>query len=150
VENRDHTGYRWTQSDRWIARETHHGRDLIREIRRGLNSLNDPLIRKHIFRAARKVTSELMAKADRLTRRDPRLGCKYLAHILDESTKFPSVSECTVYKILPSNVSRARWRIRSQWLTYSRGGWVGQTGDERHEVVGGLYAAENPKALRQQ
>jgi hypothetical protein len=56
--------------------------------------------RKHIVGAPGKVTNELMAKADRLTRRGTRLGSKYLVPILEESSDFPSVNEFTVHNIL--------------------------------------------------
>jgi hypothetical protein len=59
------------KSHKQIAHQTHHCGNLIREIRRGLNSLGDPFTREYILGAPRKVPSELMREADRLTGRHP-------------------------------------------------------------------------------
>jgi hypothetical protein len=46
--------------DRQIVGETHHGRDLIREIRHGLNSPSDPHTRKDILGTLQKVGQWLL------------------------------------------------------------------------------------------
>jgi hypothetical protein len=79
------------QTDQRIARETHHCRYLIREIRHGLSSLDDRFALTHPLGTSRKVTRELIAEADRLTRREPRLGSRYVMCILPEPADFPSV-----------------------------------------------------------
>jgi hypothetical protein len=93
--------------DRWTTCETHHGRNLMREIRQGLNSPSDIGTRKSRPGALRKVTSELMAEPDPLTRRDARLRYKYLVHIVEELSAFLSPSKSTVHMILWFAGSRA-------------------------------------------
>jgi hypothetical protein len=97
------------KSDRWIARETHHGCHLVRGIRRGLNSPDDLFTRMRILAAHRKVTSGLIAEANPLARRDPELGCKFLRRILAELSVFQSVSKSTVDKIFGSIGLTLRW-----------------------------------------
>jgi hypothetical protein len=46
--------------DRWIARETHHGCGLIREVRRGLGSPSDLFALKHSLGAPRKANNDLI------------------------------------------------------------------------------------------
>jgi hypothetical protein len=89
--------------DRWTTCETHHGRNLMRKIRQGLNSLSDVVTLKSRPEALRKVTSELITEPDPLTRRNARLRCKYLVHIVEEL----SASKSTVHKILWLAGSRA-------------------------------------------
>jgi hypothetical protein len=84
------------ERDRWITRETHHGRDLIRGLRHGLSSpanlftLEQPLV------ATRKVTAALISAIEQLTRDNPCLARKSLARILEESADFPSVSKTCI------------------------------------------------------
>jgi hypothetical protein len=78
-----------------------------------------------------------MSEVDRLTRRDPHHG-----RGPEELGEFPGLSKSTDYKIVLSAWPRPCWRI-------SRDGCMRQAGDEGYELVGGLYAAENPKVVRQ-
>lgn len=87
------------KSDRWIARETHHGRDLIRQVRHGLNSPSNLFILQHPLGASRKVTPEVISEVERLTCQDSHLECVHLARILDESADFPNVGKSTVHQI---------------------------------------------------
>jgi hypothetical protein len=71
----------------------HHGGNLIREIRQGLNPPSNIAALKRPLGTLLKFTSDLTAEIGRRPRRDPRLGFKYLLCILEESADFPSFSD---------------------------------------------------------
>jgi hypothetical protein len=87
------------KSDRWIARETHHGRDLIRDVRRGMKSPNELFQLKHELGAPRKVIGELIAEIELLTQQHPHLGCVALSHLLNEFPDLPNVGKSTLHTI---------------------------------------------------
>jgi hypothetical protein len=87
------------KSDRRITCETHHGCNLVREIRHDRNSSSDRFILKQMIRAPRKVTSELTVNSDHLARRDPRLRCRYPACVSENSADSPRVSKSRVQTI---------------------------------------------------
>jgi hypothetical protein len=66
--------------------------DLIGEIHRGLNSLNNLLTPNHSLAASRNVTNKMLTRVDRQTRRDSRLGCKCPANIVKELSDLSHVS----------------------------------------------------------
>jgi hypothetical protein len=87
------------KSDREIAGETHHGRDLTCEVRRGVDSASGLFALKHSLGALRKVNNDLISELAQLTRRSPRLTCIHLADILSASDDFPTVHKSTAHKI---------------------------------------------------
>jgi hypothetical protein len=101
VEKRDPNTYHWRKNDRRTASESHPRHDLIRDIHQGLDSASKLFSLKHRLRSSSpwKVTSELITEVRRLTRRDPRPACKYLALILKEPGDFSSLGKSTVCEI---------------------------------------------------
>jgi hypothetical protein len=89
------------KSNKWIAHEAHHGRDLIQEIRQPLHSPSTLFTLKHPLGIPRNVTSELTVYLGRLVR------------ILKESGDFQSISKSAVHTILRFTA------LRAQWLTWS-------------------------------
>jgi hypothetical protein len=102
------------KSDRWMARETHHGRDLIREVRRGLNSPSDLFSLKHSLGSRRKVNNDIISEIAQLTRRNPGLRCTRLTDILCASDDFPTVHKS---RCAPPGADSA-FRITSEKLSY--------------------------------
>jgi hypothetical protein len=50
------------KSDRWIARETYYERDLISEVRRGLDFPSGLFALSHSLRVPRKVNNDLISE----------------------------------------------------------------------------------------
>jgi hypothetical protein len=95
------------KNDKRFAHRARHGRDLIHQLK--LPNDSEPL--EHPLVVPGKVSGEVVLQVDPLIRRHPGLGCKCLAHIIDESTDFPSATKSTVHKSSRSTESRAGHRI---------------------------------------
>jgi hypothetical protein len=86
------------KNDSWIARETHHGRDLVCEVRRGLDSPGDLFALKRLLGAPRKVNNDIIPEVGQLTHRYSRLTRTHLEDSLSASNDFPTVHRSTVDK----------------------------------------------------
>jgi hypothetical protein len=107
---------------------------LIREIHQGLNSTGDRFDPKHPLGTSRKIARELMPELGGLTRRHPHFGCMSLWASM--KNRRASLAKSTLSRLV--------------MMTDVLEGWgCGQNGKQRHEVFGGLDAAEKPDARQE-
>jgi hypothetical protein len=97
------------RSNKWIAKNCHHGRELIREVRAALDADPSEIYRlHHVIGALKKITPEVTRWIDQLTAANRELPSEAITRIVSETPGMP--------KILSSSVDTVRHQLGYKFL----------------------------------
>jgi hypothetical protein len=98
------------RSNKWIATNCHHGRELIREVRAALDADPSGIHRlHHAIGTPKQITPEVTRRIDQLTAANREMLSEAIARIASETSGMPKISSSSVdtvchqlsYKFLP-------------------------------------------------